>query len=362
MKGGKESPTRITLRLLFLIWCALGVYSLVQHVVFSATLGRRVAWIPVIAVFFSGVLVWAGLGYLMQDILFRWRLSGPGWRVNLLKTLVLGLAVAPLHRTLNLLITSLAIYFQAPERGPWSYLGGAQILSGSFDSLLNFVVIAGAYNGWEYYREARLQRLRASELANQLSHARLDSLKAQLQPHFLFNCLNTISALMEEDVGKAQSVMTRLGDLLRRSLDTPPEESLPLESEIEFLEQYLSLEKARFEDRLQLKLDLAPQALQARVPPFMLQPLVENAVRHAVSHRDPGRVSMRARLEGGKVLIEIEDNGPGLPSGEQHFSSEGIGLSNTRKRLKQFFGEECLEFENSSAGLIARIRIPFRES
>src|SRR5688572_32414350 len=158
----------------------------------------------------------------------------------------------------------------------------------------------------------------------------------QLQPQFLFNTLNTISVLMKEDVQLADQVLLRLSDLLRLSLKSTDNHEVTLREELEFLRNYLEIEQTRFQDRLTVRYDIDEQAFDAQVPNLILQPLVENAIRHAVAPK-PGKstVEIRAARRNGKVELQVRDDGPGLPAVTK---GNGIGLSNTRARLDKLYG------------------------
>jgi LytS/YehU family sensor histidine kinase len=160
----------------------------------------------------------------------------------------------------------------------------------------------------------------------------------QIHPHFLFNTLNSIAALLHKDVEAADRMIVRLGDFLRLTLKSSDAEIVDLEKELEFLKCYLDIEYIRFQDRLTVELDIDSDALTAMVPNLILQPIVENAVRHGVARQtNPGHITIRARREGERLIMRVEDNGPGL---KVQSNGSGIGLSNTRARLEQFYGSD----------------------
>jgi two-component system LytT family sensor kinase len=182
----------------------------------------------------------------------------------------------------------------------------------------------------------------------------------QLQPHFLFNTLNAISALIHEDADAADRMLARLGDLLRMTLEGGEQAEVPLSQELELLKRYLAIEEVRFADRLVVRLDFAPAALQARVPSLVLQPLVENAIRHGIARRsEPGRLDVSGVVDGSSQLrLTVHNDGPPL----QRPLGEGIGLRNTRARLEQLYGsEQRLAIENDPAGGVRTVlQLPFR--
>jgi LytS/YehU family sensor histidine kinase len=208
-------------------------------------------------------------------------------------------------------------------------------------------------------REAAELALRASNLQAQLSEARLRALQGQLQPHFLFNTLNMISSLMYEDVRKADQMMARLSTLLRMFLDTSERPSVPLRQEVELLEVYLEIMEARFGQRLRVTRDINPEVAEVPVPTLILQPLVENAIRHGAP--EPGRqveISVHASRKRGNLCLEVIDNGPGL-SGDEAVSG-GVGLRSIRERLAELHGDGArLVLANvTPRGLSVTIELP----
>jgi LytS/YehU family sensor histidine kinase len=226
-----------------------------------------------------------------------------------------------------------------------------------FDGLTYWAVVgvhAGLSDHWAYLKED----LRTSKLKESLMQAQVQVLKMQLHPHFLFNTLNSISELMHEDMEAAEKMLKRLEDFLRITFQNSDVQEISLEKELEFLRNYLDIQQVRFQNRLKVDLSIDPQALQDRVPNMILQPIVENAIRHGVAPRvDSGRVEIRALHKQGNLLLEVEDDGPGLTTGSYR---EGIGMSNTRMRLEQIYGDECLfrVRNHPGGGLVVTLQIP----
>lgn len=189
-----------------------------------------------------------------------------------------------------------------------------------------------------YYRGLRKGEAQTARLTAQLAQAQLQALKMQIHPHFLFNTLNSIAALLHKDVEAADRMIARLGDFLRLTLKSSDAQTVDFEQELEFLKCYLDIEHIRFQDRLTVDLDIDPHALKATVPNLILQPIVENAVRHGVARQTShGHITIRARREGERLIMTVEDNGPGL---KVKSNGSGIGISNTRARLEQFYGSD----------------------
>ena len=212
-----------------------------------------------------------------------------------------------------------------------------------------------------FYRESRERQLLESKLQTQLARAQLSLLQSQLHPHFLFNTLHAVSTLMSRDVAAARTMIVRLSDLLRLAMQSVNVQEVTLKQELEFIDNYLEIERTRFQDRLTVQLDIAPETLDALVPNLLLQPLVENAVRYGVAMQ-PGRgwVRISSRRNQSRLMIEIEDSGPGIDAGT--LPKEGVGLSNTRSRLAHLYGEaQKLELINQpDKGLRVSVVIPFQ--
>lgn len=200
---------------------------------------------------------------------------------------------------------------------------------------------------------------RAADLKTQLAQAQLEALKMQLHPHFLFNTLNSISALVHKDPEAADEMIGELGNFLRLTLQNHAGAEVTLEQELRFLTSYLEIERIRFQDRLAVQMEIDPDTLQALVPNLILQPIIENAIRHGIARRSgSGRIEVRSRQIDARLRLEILDDGPGLS--RQH--TEGIGLSNVRERLKALYGSDW-EFRISTrveGGACVEIGIPFR--
>lgn len=241
-----------------------------------------------------------------------------------------------------------------------------------------WAILAGVH-GRDYYRDLQEHRLRAARLETQLARARFQALTQQLQPHFLFNTLNAIAELVHEDPDAADRMLGRLSELLRWTLDTADTQEIPLDREIELVGRYLEIERLRFADRLEVRLDIEPAARHALVPTMILLPLVENAIRHGIGGRTggggegrgrrAGQVGVRAQREHGTLRLEIWDRDTGGGAGgrqdgdrERGVPRPGIGLSNTRARLEQLYGAaHRFELEQGGRGSVVRLALPFRE-
>jgi sensor histidine kinase YesM len=214
----------------------------------------------------------------------------------------------------------------------------------------------------EYHRLFTDRQLRAAELEKQLAETRLGVLEAQLRPHFLFNALHTVGSLVRSgDRTAAVAAVARLGDLLRMALRGGPQQEVTLREELAFATHYLELEKARFRDRLATRVDVDAALMDALVPLFLLQPLVENAVRHGIEPSErPGRVEVAASRSGTALVLHVRDTGPGPDAAAS--GQGGIGLGNTRERLHHLYGTSAaLELgAGGGGGTVVKVTLPYR--
>jgi two-component system, LytTR family, sensor kinase len=221
--------------------------------------------------------------------------------------------------------------------------------------------IVGAVHALAYYRAGREGELRASQLEARLAQARLQLLQMQLHPHFLFNTLNAVSELIHEEPARADRMIASLSELLRETLDAGSPEQVALERELELLDRYLDIQRARFGDRLDVRIDVGGAARRALVPNLILQPLVENSIRHGLSRRvAAGRIDIRGARVGDSLILEVQDDGLGLEGAAR----EGVGLGNTRARLQELYGDaHRVEIRDADGGgALVRLAIPWLET
>jgi two-component system LytT family sensor kinase len=230
------------------------------------------------------------------------------------------------------------------------------------DVIIAALIVIGVH-ALLYYRKFRAGELEQASLKAQLAQARLAALKMQLHPHFLFNTLHSISSLVLEDPPKANSMIARLGDFLRLTLDHSDEQLVTLKEETEFLRCYLEIEQVRFGDRLTVEFQIEPGTLAAEVPHLILQPVVENAIQHAIAPRSaPGHIKVEAKRKNGVLRLEVRDSGSGLKADVDALDGQGVGLRNLRARLEQLYGRDySFEITNRpEGGVIATIQLPFQ--
>jgi two-component system, LytTR family, sensor kinase len=228
------------------------------------------------------------------------------------------------------------------------------------NSLLAYAALVLMGQATHYFSLLKTRQIHASDLEARLAKTHLQLLRMQLQPHFLFNTLNTVAELVHSDPDTADQMITRLGRLLRLSLDHAGHQVVPLRQEIDFLRMYVEIEQVRFQDRLQIVWDLAPDTLEAAVPTLLWHPVLENAIRHGVTPlAGRGRIVISSQRAGDDLILEIRDNGRGLPHGE--LLREGVGLRNIRERVDQLYGSRArFSLEPAAGGgTVATLRLPF---
>lgn len=250
-----------------------------------------------------------------------------------------------------------------PPREPrsfWEMFVGRATSQFHIDLLIYGATLGTSY-AVSYYARYRERERTAAQLEARLAQAQLQALKMQLHPHFLFNTLNGIAGLVRDNKNRAAvDMLAGLSDLLRYTLENAGRQEVPLKEEMDFLELYLGIQLMRFPDRLKVETEVAPDTLDALVPNLILQPLVENAIRHGVSQRATGgTIGVRARRDDGTLLIEVYDDGPGLKADDS--AREGVGLANTRARLQQLYGarQSFTLAEREGGGVKASLVIPF---
>jgi two-component system, LytTR family, sensor kinase len=247
----------------------------------------------------------------------------------------------------------------------WAVFAG-RLMSQFHLELITYAAILGVGYAFSYYTRFRERETRASQLEAQLAQAQLQALKMQLHPHFLFNTLNGVAGLVRDSKNKeAVNMLAGLSDLLRHTLESAGKQEVSLREELDFLELYLGIQQMRFPDRLRVEMRVAPETLDALIPNLILQPLVENAVRHGVAPRAAsGTVGILSEREDGLLWLTVYDDGPGLKDSRQVTRGGGIGLSNTRARLEQLYGagHRFGVRNRDGGGVEAVLAIPFRRA
>ncbi len=228
--------------------------------------------------------------------------------------------------------------------------------------LMTYLFLVGLAHALAYRRESEARALSSAQLETRLVEAQLQALQRQLHPHFLFNTLNTISGLIHTDAEAADAMIDRLGDLLRMTLHTSITQEVPLKDELDVLQKYLEIEQTRFGNRLRVNMHIQPETLDAQVPNLLLQPLVENAIRHGIApNARPGWIEIHASRADDHLTLQIRDSGDGLPPDRLMALNRGVGLENTRARLEHLYPAAFqFTFSNLDRGFCVTVRIPFQ--
>ncbi len=305
--------------------------------------------------------LWALLTPLVIWLGRRVGIKGKKWLSGIMIHLLISLAISYIVRVVSEYVRCKYVFNEVPNFTnilAWSYI--------DFDyGLLMYWFILLIDHASQSYKRYRENELKASQLEAQLAQAQLQALKMQLHPHFLFNTMNAISVLIKKNPDTAQTMLTRLSDLLRISLEHVGIQEVSLERELEFLDRYIKIQQTRFGERLSVKMEIHSATLQALIPSLILQPIVENALEHGIAKRaGAGLVSISAQRINGTLRLQVRDNGLGLKPSEGKELKEGVGLSNTRARLQQLYGETSrLEFCNADGGgFLTTLEIPFHEA
>jgi two-component system, LytTR family, sensor kinase len=356
----RRSP--VSLRVIFAIAAVLTVFSSLMAIQLKPP-GQEVSnWELVLRNGFYWA-TWAAVAPFIIWLAQRFPFEQRTWRRALGVHAVAAVALSQLHILGSLsLHRGLSSYFERPLHYPfWPALQRWAIQNTDWE-MMTYWAIVGAALAVTYQRQARDRAIAAAKLETKLIEAQLQTLQSQLHPHFLFNTLHAISALIHRDPDAADRTLAQLAELLRITLDNVGEQEVTLAEELEFLDKYLQIEQTRFRDRLTVKLQVEPETLHALVPWMVLQPLVENAIKHGIAPRpEPGTVEISARRSGDRLVLDVSDDGVGLTRDALAALQAGIGVSTTRARLAYQFGRAYqFEFLRQARGLTVRIGIPWR--
>ncbi|HEX9936292.1 MAG TPA: histidine kinase [Longimicrobium sp.] len=298
----------------------------------------------------SSAWLWIPVTLLALWAADRWPLERDSWRRHLAVHGVLSVSVCVLRAVVVVALNPWTGWYR--ELPPF----GEVLLTSFINNLLLYWMLVGVGHALVYARRYR-------ERDEQLARAELHALRMQLHPHFLFNALNTVNAYVRADPDTAERMIARLGQLLRHALAGGGSQEVPLEEELRMARAYLEIEQARFEDRLRVRWSVDPATHPARVPSLLLQPLVENAVRHGIAPRAAeGTIEIAAERRNGTLHLSVRDDGVGIPHGGA--PGEGVGLANTRARLRQLYGaRQSLELvRGPNGGVCVEVSLPFHES
>ena len=327
--------------------------------------GPRLDWTsgPVVVAVVES-LCWALLTPVIFGMAGRFGSERGGLGAQLTLFAAVGIAVAAI---LSLGGDALRELFHRPPPGPRRPRPpGPPVWFGFVNALVVYLGVLAAGLARAYSLRYRARREQAVQLQAQLAEAQLDALRRQLDPHFLFNTLNAISSLVERDPRGVRRMIARLSELLRHSLEGADDPEIPLRQELELLGRYVEIMQVRFQGRLEIAQRVEEAALDALVPTLVLQPLVENAIRHGVEKLgEGGRIAIGATVEGGTLVLRVEDNGPDAGrrlTGPADGARTGVGLRNTMARLERLYGgaQRFTLAPAANGGMVAELRLPFR--
>ena len=316
---------------LIALWSGPVVYWTVQAWINSVRYHKPFDWGRI----FSGEVVYCYLWVAFTPLVFalgrRFPIGQDGWRRSILVHLAASAVFSFSHRLI--LLSIVRNFIPAYRERPMS-VQLMEMMAYDYGIGIYWITLSLGF-AVDYYRRYRAEELRSARLETQLAQAQLQALKMQLQPHFLFNTLNTISAMVQDDPEGAERMIARLSELLRISLDSAGTQETSLKQELDFVQRYLDIELIRFEDRLRVHLDVSDDTLDAQVPNLVLQPLVENAIRHGIAPKaSGGTVTIRSRRNADQLVVEVADDG----CGRRGEIMEGVGLGSTRQRLERLYG------------------------
>ena len=344
----------------FCVWTLIGLSFAHQYYVSSASFGNPVPWGHAISHSLTDWYLFAALSIPARWLARRFVIERGNWMrhagIHVAAGAAFSLAWMALRAWIGVRqgsVTGEAVAFAA--------LFGSLLAKTFYFNLFVYGVVISVAHAFGYYRRFHEREISTLELEKRLTQAKLQALQMQLNPHFLFNTLHTISALVHKDAEAADRMISRLSRLLRYTLESTTAHEVPLKQELAFLDRYLEIEQTRFGSRLTVVREIDPETLAAQVPNLLLQPLVENAIRHGIEPQSrPGRIELRAQRWKEQLRLEVRDNGLGFSPGQ--LTAEGVGLANTRARLQQLYGsDQRIEFSNAAeGGLLVQVTIPFR--
>ena len=347
--------------LIFAAWTVFGLLVANQSNMLATLGGRDMPWLVALRPAMLDAALWA----LTTVAIFWLTRRFPLERGHVLRSIAVHLVAA-----IVIALARAGVMIVLASYMPWvraQRVFSIQFWATSSQNFLFYALLLGIAHLVLYYRRYREREQAAEQLARGLTEARLQALKMQLQPHFLFNTLNAISALIPAEAQPARRMVARLGDLLRTTLEHEETQEVTLREELAFLQPYLEIEQVRLGDRLTVVMNVAPDTLDARVPHLLLQPLVENAVRHGIATRiEPGKVEISASRgpDDRSLLLEINDDGRGMDRHHELGTRRGVGLINIRSRLEQLYGSDHrFKLENRAVGgVLVQITLPFRRA
>jgi two-component system, LytTR family, sensor kinase len=353
----------VRLRTIFCVAIGLGVFSTLMAYQLTRYWERPDPISYLAALNITYWMVWGLFTPLIMRLAMRFRFDGGKWPRALVVHIPAVIFFVGLHLAAMQLVRRSLVGWERFKLGFWQLFRSDFIQYLDWEMATYWAITALALAA-VYYRESQERAVRTAKLETRLVEAQLQTLQRQLQPHFLFNTLHAISTLMHRDVESADRMLSRLSELLRLTLNKVGQQEVTLSEEVDFLAKYLQIEQTRFQDRLSVKVDVQPEALDGLVPRMLLQPLVENAIKHGIAPQPgPGQIEIRAWRDDQHLLMEVADNGVGLSQDALTALQSGIGLSTTRARLQHLFGRDYqFEFLRQPRGLAVRVVVPWRSA
>ena len=347
------------------IWSGVGLCDATQTVVVMRAEGMHHAWVRL---FLTLLLSWLPWGLATPLVFHLGRQYSPAqwrrfstWGVHLSACAAAGAVVAAWSALLEVLLNP---WSKVPDPGPFAHLWSEKFYNGILSSVLLYGTILLIRHMLDSGERLAHQQTETARLNEQLSKAQLNALRKQIEPHFLFNTLNAIAGLVREKRNDAAvNMIAGLSDFLRRVVDDSDRQQVPLGEELDFMQKYLDIQKVRFTDRLQFSVDIPHELLPAQVPSLILQPMVENAVKHGIAKRvQGGAIRIGASRSNGRLTLRVYNDGPGLAA-DWEKSRSGIGISNMRTRLRGLYGDafELSMRDHEPGGVEISVSLPFEE-
>ncbi len=348
--------------LIWFVWTVVGLFFSAQVYLFYLPTQRPIPFRVALSQQLTAAYVFALATPLVLWLARRFPIGRRNWKrgllIHLAASVLFGVVIGTLHITGD--------FLHMPGRYKFSFSLVSRFVFNQLDKeMLVYWIMILASHALDYYNRYRNGELRAAQLESRLSQAQLQALKMQLNPHFLFNTLNAVSELVYDAPATADRVVTQLSEMLRLSLKSGRSQEVSLKDELEFLERYIEIQQTLLQERLTVCFRIESETLDARVPNMILQPLVENAIRHGLAPRAAGgKIEIGAQRENGMLHLYVQDDGLGITETRRLERGDGIGLSNTRARLRHLYaGRHRFELKQpSSGGVVVHLAFPFSES
>lgn len=350
----------------FIVWTLVALLTAIRNYLTFVQLGYHPSWRISLLSSFVDYYLWAFAAIFIFQLCRRFPLEEPHFVRNAFLHAVFSSVF-----TFSVALVSVPVFsfLRNPQADIFPAFGeffeSIVFPANLYQGLITFWATVAVAHAVNYYRRSREKEVHLQKLAVQLAEAKLQALRMQIHPHFLFNTLNSITALLHRDTDAAERMIAYLAEFLRLTLNASENDFTALKNEIYFLETYLKIEKLRFRDCLTVKFKIEPSALVARVPTLILQPLVENAIRHGFAHRSANCVlEIAAQRNEDRLLLAVKDNGSGFPAQHRRLDF-GVGLMNTSARLAEIYGGdfqfEIKNLNSAASGAVVRIEVPFTD-